>query len=104
MVNERSLLFVCPNPAGYYILLIACEAMPNEFFEVEFMIYAGMQREKTILWVDSYGVEDCTIEDEEKIKSLADAVLENPNLLALAQKVVERDRPSDIEDVMPDEI
>lgn len=104
MVNERSLFFVSLNPAGYYILLIACETMPNDFFEVEFMVYVGMQRGKEILWVDSYGLEDCSIEDEEEIKKLADALLEDPKLLALAKKVVESGRPSEIEDVIPDEI
>lgn len=102
MFNEKSLFFVYQNPKGYYILLVACEAMPNEFFKVEFLVYVGMQRGKKIFWVNSYWVEDCRIEDEKKIKKLADALMKDPKLLALAKRVVERGRPSEIEDVLID--
>ena len=88
MFNEKSLFWVFPNPLGFFLLMVAFEAIPNEDFEVELAVYVGMQCGKEIAWVESYAVTGCTIEDVDDLAELAYGLAEKPSVLYEAKRVV----------------
>lgn len=88
MFNEKSLFWVFPNPLGFYLMVVAFEAIPNEHYEVELAVYVGMQCGKDIVWVWSYAVTDYTIEDAEALAELACDLADDPSVLREAKQVV----------------
>ena len=88
MFNEESLFWVFPNPLGFFLMVVAFEAIPNEDFEVELAVYVGMQCGKEITWVESYAVTDYTIEDVDDLAELACGLAEKPEVLHRAKQVV----------------
>ena len=85
MINDNSLIWAFAQNGGWYLLVIACEAIPNEEYEVELAIYAGKQCEKEIIWVDSYGVDDYTLDDVEDLVDLAEHLSGCPVLIERAR-------------------
>lgn len=89
MINEKSLIWAFAQKYGWFLLVVACEALPNEDYEVELAVYAGMQGSKDIVWVDSFAVEDCAITDVDILVEIAWHFSECPGLLQQAQRVLE---------------
>ena len=86
MIDESSLLWTFGMRGGWFLLVIACEAIPNEDYEVEIAVYAGRQCSKEIVWVESYAV-DCTLEDVDELAALAYDLSECSAVVAKAKCV-----------------
>ena len=77
------------HPLGFYLLAVACEAIPNEDFEVELSLYVGWQCGKVIMWVDSFAVDDLTLDDADDLEKLATYIAECPVLVEKAKRVLQ---------------
>ena len=87
MFSESSLFWVVAHPL-FFLLVIACDAIPNEDFEVELAVYAGRQLGKEIIWVESFAVEGCTLDDIGELEELAYEVAESPALVKKAERIL----------------
>ena len=87
MFDEKSLFWAFAHPL-FFLLVVACEAIPNEEFEVELAVYAGRQLGKEITWVESFAVEGCTLDDIGDLEELAYEVAESPVLVEKAKRVL----------------
>lgn len=87
MFSESSLFWVVVHPL-FFLLVVACDAIPNEDFEVELAVYAGRQLGKEIVWVESFAVEGCTLGDTGYLEELAYEVGESPVLVEKAKRVL----------------
>lgn len=87
MFTENSLFWVFPHPL-FFLLVVACDAIPNEEFEVELAVYAGRQLGKEIVWVESFAVEGCTLDDIGDLEELAYEVAESLVLVEKAKRVL----------------
>lgn len=88
MFDEKSLFWAFAHPLGFFLLVVACDAIPNEEFEVELAVYAGRQLGKEIVWVESFAVEGCTLDDIGDLEELAYEVAESPVLVEKAKRVL----------------
>ena len=70
MFNENSLFWVVAHPL-FFLLVVACDAIPNDEFEVELAVYVGRQLGSEIVWVESFAVEGCTLDDTSELEELA---------------------------------
>lgn len=89
MFDEKSLFWAFAHPLGFYLLAVACEAIPNEDFEVELALYVGWQCGKDICWVDSFAVDDLTLGDGIELEELATQLAECPVLVEKAKRVLQ---------------
>ena len=87
MFSESSLFWVVAHPL-FFLLVVACDAIPNDEFEVELAVYAGRQLGKEIVWVESFAVEGCTLDDIGDLEELAYEVAESPVLVEKAKRVL----------------
>ena len=85
MIDKDSLIWAFAQNGGWYLLVIACEAIPNEEYEVEVAIYAGKQCGKEIVWIDSFGMGGCTLDDVEDLADLAEHLSGCPVLIERAR-------------------
>ena len=87
MFSESSLFWVVAHPL-FFLLVVACDAIPNDEFEVELAVYAGRQLGKEITWVESFAVEGCTLDNIGDLEELAYEVAESPIILQKAKQVI----------------
>ena len=87
MFNENSLFWVVAHPL-FFLLVVACDAIPNDEFEVELAVYVGRQLGREIVWVESFAVEGCTLDDIGDLEELAYEVAESPVILQKAKQVI----------------
>ena len=89
MFDEKSLFWAFANPFGFFLLVVACDALPNEEFEVELAVYAGRQLGQEIVWVDSFAVEDLTLDDFDDLEELATYIAECPVMMEKAKRTLQ---------------
>ena len=85
MFNENSLFWIFPQSEGWYLMAVACEAIPNDLFEVELAFYVGKQLGKEIHWIESFGLPSYTLDDIEDLEDIVVHMSTCPTLLSKAE-------------------